>query len=102
MLNLIQEGTSVLRTISVNDFTKQINERIDEVEKEYKTLSDEYNVHFKQDNEIVSILIDKEDKKLASLQNDINNLLSKYDSIIKEIVKIREALPIEKQIEKEF
>ena len=102
LLNLIQEGTSVLRTISVNDFTKQINERIDEVEKEYKTLSDEYNVHFKQDNEIVSILIDKEDKKLASLQNDINNLLSKYDSIIKEIVKIREALPIEKQIEKEF
>lgn len=102
LLNLIQKGATALCTIDVSDFISKIKKKIDEMEQEKETLSKEYKVHLEQNDKIISILSNENNYEISNIQRKIQDLLSDYDGIIKELVKLREKLPIEKQIEKEF
>lgn len=89
LLNLIQEETSVLRTISVNDFTKQVNERINEVKKEHKSFSDMCGAHMTQNDSVIDVLCRNKDNRMSILQEEIQELLSEYDGILNELVEDR-------------
>lgn len=102
LLNLIQKGATALCTIDVSDFISKIKKKIDEMEQEKETLSKEYEAHLEQNDKIISILSNENNYEISNIQRKIQDLLSDYDGIIKELVKLREKLPIEKQIEKEF
>ncbi len=89
LLNLIQEGTSVLRTISVNDFTKQVNERINKVKKEYEISFNEYGAHMTQNDSVIDVLCRNKDNRISIIQEEIQELLSEYDGILNELVEDR-------------
>lgn len=101
LLHLIQEGSRLLRSIDAKDFISQMKERINEVEEQSKTLFKEYNALFLQNKEIVEVLLNGNGKQASGINNEIKELLSKYDLIIKELVRTKESLPIEKQLEQE-
>ena len=100
-LNLFQEGLKLLKTVDSNVFIKQVKDRIDEVEKQYKSVKEEYAVHLEQNDNIIGVLNDKNNCKITEIQKQIQNLLLYYDGIIKELVEARDKLPIEIQIVQE-
>lgn len=100
-LNFLKKGSELLDSVDHKDFIKQIKEKIDKAEKEHKTLSDLYGVNMKQNDEISALFSGEYDNKISYLQKQIPKLLFEYDGIIRELVGLRDKLPIEKQLEKE-
>lgn len=93
LLNILQEASSVLASIDFNDFSKQMVERISSLEKEVKSTSDAYNGHLHENDLIMNVLTDN-NEQLATIQQQITDLLASYDEIIKHLVAERERLTL--------
>lgn len=98
ILNLIQEASNLLRSVDSKDFISQIVERINEIEKQNKSLSEEYRTHLNQNDAIVDALRNNDNTQVIEMQKQLHDLLSAYDGIIETLVKERESLSVEEQI----
>ena len=94
MLHLIQEGANLLQSVETKDFISLIVDKIDEIEKQTQSLSEEYHTHLNQNNTIIDVLRKNDSAQLIEVQNQLHNMLSTYDSIIKKLVEEREKLPL--------
>lgn len=101
LLHLISESIKSIQNIPLQDFISDVREKVGEIEKQATSVANEYHVHLDQNKEIEEALLNTNDNRLRDFQQQIEDLLTKYDDVIKELVKIREKLPIEKQIEQE-
>lgn len=98
ILNLIQEASNLLRSVDSKDFISQIVERINEIEKQTKSLSEEYRTHLNQNDAIIDALRNNDNTQVIEMQKQLHDLLSAYDGIIETLVKERESLSVEEQI----
>ena len=101
LMNLIQEESKLLLSISREEFISEIRSRIDELIEQSDSLGEEYLAQLTQNNAIVEVLSNSSGNRISDLQSQIGSLLSEYDRLIKALVDIRDHLPIEKQLEEE-
>lgn len=101
LLHLIDESSKLLQSIDRNEFISAIREEVKRIDAHAQSLSEEYNEHLKQNQEIREVLTNSHDSQITRLQNNIKALLKEYDAVIKKLVEARDKLPIEKQLEQE-
>lgn len=94
MLHLIQEGTNILQSVDTKDFISQIVEKINEIEKQTKSLSEQYHTHLNQNDTIIDALRNNDNAQVVEMQRQLHDILSTYDGIIKTLVEERERLPL--------
>ena len=94
MLHLIQEGTNMLQSVDTRDFISQIIEKINEIEKQTKSLSEQYHTHLNQNDTIIDALRNNDNAQVIEMQRQLHDILSTYDGIIKTLVEERERLPL--------
>ena len=94
MLHLIQEGTNILQSVDTRDFISQIIEKINEIEKQTKSLSEQYHTHLNQNDTIIDALRNNDNAQVIEMQRQLHDILSTYDGIIKTLVEERERLPL--------
>lgn len=94
MLHLIQEGTNILQSVDTRDFISQIIEKINEIEKQTKSLSEQYHTHLNQNDTIIDALRNNDNAQVVEMQRQLHDILSTYDGIIKTLVEERERLPL--------
>ncbi len=94
MLHLIQEGTNMLQSVNTKDFISQIVEKINEIEKQTKSLSEQYHTHLNQNDTIIDALRNNDNAQVIEMQRQLHDILSTYDGIIKTLVEERERLPL--------
>ena len=93
-LNLIQKASELAHSIDSNAFITQIKDRIGDIEKQAKIISEEYGTHLIQNDIIIDALINKDDQQINDIKHQIKDLLSTYDSVIKTLVEERERLSL--------
>ena len=101
LLNLIQEAAQLLGGVDSNEFISEVRKRVDELDKQSTSLAEAYHTQMAQNDEIVDMLSDNTNNRIADIQDQIGILLSEYDNIVRMLVEVRDNLPIEKQLEKE-
>ena len=101
LLNLIQEAAQLLGSVDSNEFISEVRKRVNELDKQSTSLAEAYHTQMAQNDEIVDMLSDNTNNRIADIQNQIGILLSEYDNIVRMLVEVRDNLPIEKQLEKE-
>lgn len=94
MLHLIQEGANMLQSVDTKDFISQIVEKINEIEKQTKSLSEQYHTHLNQNDTIIDALRNNDNAQVIEMQRQLHDKLSTYDGIIKTLVEERERLPL--------
>ena len=94
MLHLIQEGANMLQSVDTKDFISQIVEKINEIEKQTKSLSEQYHTHLNQNDTIIDALRNNDNAQVIEMQRQLHDILSTYDGIIKTLVQERERLPL--------
>ena len=99
--NLIEESCMLLKTIDLNDYILEIRKRIEDVESQSNSLKEAYRRHLYSNKDLSSVLACPGDNKVSTLQKEIEKLLGEYDSILKEILKKREELPIEAMLKEQ-
>jgi hypothetical protein len=95
LIDLLNEGCTLLKTIDVNDFINDIRKRVEEIESQSSVLKESYRRHFDSNNDISTILANPGDNRISTLQEGITKSLKEYDSILRAIVELRESLPLE-------
>ena len=101
LLNLVKDASQLLVQVDSNDFLSEIRKRVEELDKQSNSLSDAYHAQIAQNGEVVELLSDNTNNRIAEIKDQIGFLLSEYDEIIKMLIEVRENLPVEKQLEKE-
>jgi len=101
ILHLIEESCMLLKTIDLNDYILEIRKRIEDVESQSNSLKEAYRRHLYSNKDLSSVLACPGDNKVSTLQKEIEKLLGEYDSILKEILKKREELPIEAMLKEQ-
>lgn len=94
LLHLIQEGANMLQSVDTKDFISQIVEKINEIEKQTKSLSEQYHTHLNQNDTIIDALRNNDNAQVIEMQRQLHDILSTYDGIIKTLVEERERLPL--------
>jgi hypothetical protein len=94
MLHLIQEGANMLQSVDTKDFISQIVEKINEIEKQTKSLSEQYHTHLNQNDTIIDALRNNDNAQVIEMQRQLHDKLSTYDGIIKTLVEERERFPL--------
>lgn len=94
LLHLIQEGANMLQSVDTKDFISQIVEKINEIEKQTKSLSEQYHTHLNQNDTIIDALRNNDNAQVVEMQRQLHDILSTYDGIIKTLVEERERLPL--------
>lgn len=95
LIDLLNEGCTLLKTIDVNDFINDIRKRVEEIESQSSVLKESYRRHYDSNNDISTILANPGDNRITTLQEGITKSLKEYDSILRAIVELRESLPLE-------
>ena len=101
LLNLIQEAAQLLGSVDSNEFISEVRKRVDELDKQSTSLAEAYHTQMAQNDEIVDMLSDNTNNRIADIQDQIGVLLREYDNIVRMLVEVRDRLPIEKQLEEE-
>lgn len=100
LVHIIDESQKALGEINIDSCLKKlqklVNDACEQTEKQKKV----QKLRFDQDKEERDI-IDGSNSELLALDREIEPLLARYESILNTLIKIREKLPIEKQIELE-
>lgn len=94
LLYILEEASSALGAVDFHDFSKQMIERITSIEKEVKNTSDAFNGHLHENDLIVDVLINNGNTQVSMIQQQIKELLSSYDDMIKQLVAERERLAL--------
>lgn len=94
LLGLINESCNLLKTIEVKDFISDIRDRIEGVESESSNTKEIFNRHLGSNNDISAIL-DPNNNRVSTLQEEIKKRLEEYDMILKGIIESREKLPVQ-------
>ena len=94
LLHLIQEGANMLQSVDTKDFISQIVEKINEIEKQTRSLSEQYHTHLNQNDTIIDALRNNDNAQVVEMQRQLHDILSTYDGIIKTLVEERERLPL--------
>lgn len=94
MLHLIQEGTNILQSVDTRDFISQIIEKINEIEKQTKSLSEQYHTHLNQNDTIIDALRNNDNAQVIEMQRQLHDILSTYDGIIKTLVEERDKMSL--------
>lgn len=98
LLSLISEAAKMIKAVGTDDFISDICESINKLEQDAKKLEAEYRAQLMQNDEVLQILTNSSDNQVEKIKREISNLLSEYDSIIKNMVERREKMTIEEQI----
>lgn len=98
ILNLINESCALLQTINVNGFINDIRQRIEDVGSQSNNLKEAYRRHLDSNEAINAVLANPDDNRMSTLQKDIERLLGEYDSLLESILRRREELPIQTQL----
>ena len=101
LLSLLQHTLQSLKSVDSKDFISQVRDRINEVDCESSAVSQVFHVHLLQNNDIADVLGGWSDRDVAQIRKDVEQSLLKYDGLIKGLVRLRESLPLEKQMEAE-
>lgn len=91
---LTDESFKVLDKIDLTMFVKQLYERLDKQIKEYQEKMPILETHRIQ-NFAITNNISEATSRLVQLNNEIEHLLSDYDTMLSELVKARDLLPLE-------
>ena len=94
MLHLIQEGANMLQSVDTKDFISQIVEKINEIEKQTKSLSEQYHTHLNQNDTIIDALRNNDNAQVVEMQRQLHDILSTYDGIIKTLVEERDKMSL--------
>ena len=94
MLHLIQEGANMLQSVDTKDFISQIVEKINEIEKQTKSLSEQYHTHLNQNDTIIDALRNNDNAQVIEMQRQLHDILSTYDGIIKTLVEERDKMSL--------
>lgn len=94
LLYILEEASSALSAVDFHDFSKQMIERINFIEKEVKNTSDAFNEHLHENDLIVDVLTNNGNTQVSMIQQQIRELLSSYDDMIKQLVVERERLAL--------
>lgn len=94
MLHLIQEGANMLQSVDTKDFISQIVEKINEIEKQTKSLSEQYHTHLNQNDTIIDALRNNDNAQVIEMQRQLHDILSTYDGIIKTFVEERDKMSL--------
>lgn len=94
MFNILRECSNLLHSIDKKDFTSQIIERINEIEKQTKVILEEYHAHLNQNDTIINVLSNN-DTQVKEMQKQIHDLLLTYDGIIEKFVDERKRMSLQ-------
>lgn len=91
---IAEEAMNVVDSIQLQQYVKQLRDRLDTTKNEYEKKRDMLEIHRKQNFLVASSI---EEAKMATdrVHNDIVSLLADYDEQISQIAKARDKLPIE-------
>ena len=101
LLNLIGEGASLLISVDSGEFLSEVSDRVNELCQQSDMLGKAYHKQIFENNKIIDLLTNKSDNRIDEIQKQIEGLLYEYDAIIKALVKVRDSLPLQTQLEKE-
>lgn len=93
---LMEECSNALRHIDSDSFISEVKERMNTVILESQKSKDIHQMHFIQNKNILQNILEDTPFQLNNLTEEIAERLSEFDRILKELISIRELLPIEK------
>lgn len=91
---IAEEAMNVVDSIQLQQYVKQLRDRLDTTKNEYEKKRDMLEIHRKQ-NFLVASSIEEAKMSTDRVHNDIVSLLADYDEQISQIAKARDKLPIE-------
>lgn len=91
---IAEEAMNVVDSIQLQQYVKQLRDRLDTTKNEYEKKRDMLEIHRKQ-NFLVASSIEEAKMATDKVHNDIVSLLADYDEQISQIAKARDKLPIE-------
>lgn len=91
---LADESMKALGTIDTSKMFEQVYNKVEELRKKHTELLPQLEEHRKQ-NRIIVDNIDEATSQLIHLDEEIACQLEEYDKLLGELVKARDALPIE-------
>jgi flagellar motility protein MotE (MotC chaperone) len=95
------ESDKLLRTVDMDGFISDIQERIGNLNKQSEKMCAEYHAELTQNDLVARALADSSDNRIEDIQHQISKLLEEYDAAIKTLVELREKMSIEQQISAE-
>lgn len=101
LLGLMNESCNLLKTIEVEDFISDICKRIEDVEAESNNVKEIYRRHLDSNNEISAVLVNPNRNDISDLKKKIEELLEKFDNLLKQIMADREKLPLDKLLKEQ-
>jgi len=101
LLGFMSESCNLLKTIEVEDFISDICKRIEDVEAESNNVKEIYRRHLDSNNEISAVLVNPNRNDISDLKKKIEELLEKFDNLLKQIMADREKLPLDKLLKEQ-
>lgn len=92
---LIEEATKMLSEVDDSAFLMEIREFTDNMIKQSEQTSETFRSHLELNSGVsAAVMVDKP-LEAAQLQEEIKNKLEVYDSMIRDVVKTKQELPLE-------
>ena len=96
---VISKSLSLLNTIDSDSFISELRDKLDKIERDAKASRTIHMDHLRLDQEVRSSLCEDENATLEALEGDIRDALSRMDNSLKDLILLRDKLPISKIVE---
>ena len=98
--SIIEEALTVLSSIDYDSFLSDLNSKLDNLYMMASESQKKHNAHFELDKIVRSALGDTDSREWLSLDEQVNRSITRMDEVLKQVIELRDKLPIAKIVEK--
>lgn len=96
---IITTSLSLLRSVDTESFISELRDKLSKVEADVAVSREVHMDHLRLDNEVRSALCKDGDALFDALERDIRDALMRMDTSLKELILLRDKLPMSKVID---
>ena len=98
--SIIEAALSVISSINYDDYITELKSKLDGLSMMASESHKKHSAHFDLNKLVRNDLGETDNKDLLSLDEQIERSITRMDEVLKQIIELRDKLPIEKVVEK--
>lgn len=96
---IITKSLSLLQSVDTESFISELRDKLNKVEADVAVSREVHMDHLRLDNEVRSALCKDGDALFDALERDISDALMRMDTSLKELILLRDKLPMSKVVD---
>lgn len=99
--SIIEAALSVLSSINYDDYIAELKSKLEDLSMMASESQKKHSAHFELNKMVRNDLGEDDNRNLLSLDEQIEASIERMDEALKQIIELRDRLPIEKIVEKQ-